>query len=205
VDSQYHARILIFCVLVSAQAGLMVFAAIRYQTEDKVVREVVAGADQLKKQWAAKMAQYDMDPLYEMMNGSRPVTLQELNEMNAHAKGGQAALLELVSEEKQWEEQGFNRIAKVTARGARDFRRGVESRRFDEEEMLKPTQALYSEDEQLTEFLIRLYGHYRVVHEKSAFVFDSNQDAQSFNELREKVTSLYEKEQERIRQVQESP
>jgi len=115
-----------------------------------------------------------------------------------------------VSEEKQWEEQGFNRIAKVTARGARDFRRGVESRRSDEEEMLKQTQALYSEDDQLTEFLIRLYGHYRVVHEqKSAFVFDSTQDAQSFNEndreLREKVTSLYEKEQERIRQVQESP
>jgi hypothetical protein len=78
--------------------------------------------------------------------------------------------------------------------------------------MLKQTQALYSEDDQLTEFLIRLYGHYRVVHGKSAFVFDSNQDAQSFNEmtanineLREKVTSLYEKEQERIRQVQESP
>jgi hypothetical protein len=67
----------------------MVFAAIRYQAEDKVVREVVAGADELKKQWAAKMAQYDMDPLYEMMNGSRPVTLQELNEMNTRAKGGQ--------------------------------------------------------------------------------------------------------------------
>src|SRR6516164_1723708 len=103
-------------------------------------------------------------------------------ERNEHPRQGRpGVLLELVSEEKQWEEQGFNRIAKVTARGARDFRRGVESRRSDEEEMLKRTQALYSEDDQLTEFLIRLYGHYRVVHEqKSAFVFDSTQDAQSF-------------------------
>ena len=97
----------IFCVLVSAQAGPMAFAAIRYQAEDKLVREVVAGAEERKKQWAAKMAQYDTDLLHEMMNGSRPVALQELNEMNAPAKGGQAALRELVSAEKQRESKGL--------------------------------------------------------------------------------------------------
>ena len=71
---------------------------------------------------------------------------------------------------------------------------------------MKLTQAVYSEDESLTEFLIRRQRNYRL--SAGTFVFDTDQDAHWFNDktkritqLREQLGTLVQKEQETLRQT----
>jgi hypothetical protein len=189
-------NLLIFCVLALAHAGFFAVVALRYQAEDRVLRAVAADSERQRRAWSAKVASFNMNPLYEMFGGERPVNPEELKEMNARARDGQAALLAVQSEMNQWEEQAVSRISKVSSQGAVDFRRGVESRRSEGEEVLGTIQSLFTEDEQLTQFLIQRQRHYRVA--RGVFEFDSAQDAQFFNDRIASITHLREKLQGQI-------
>jgi hypothetical protein len=201
----YFARstrnLLAFCLLALVQGGLIAALGLHYQAENRVLREVVADSDRQKQAWAGKMAPFSMDPLYQMLSGEEPWTLDKLKEMNAHAKGGQETLLELQVAMNGWEEQAISRISKTSSQAASDFRKGLESRKSEEDGVMKTLQALLSQDEQLTGFLIQQQGHYQV--NKGVLEFDSAQDAESFNEhvgnitqLRQKLDALVQKEQE---------
>jgi hypothetical protein len=203
-DTTRH--LLFFCLLALGQAGFFEVIALRYQAEDRVLREVEADTERQKQVWGAQMAPYSMDALNEMLDGQRPWTLEGLNEINARAKGAQAELRQLEAESKQWEEKMVERIAKVSSQGARDFRRGADSRRAEGEEIFKTLGDLYRQDEQLTGFLIGRQGHYRV--RKQSFDFDSDQDAQTFNhriaeirELREKLGAELQKAEETTKKL----
>lgn len=183
--------LLIFCLLAMLQAGFVALVALQFQAEDRISREVEDDANRQKQRWADGMAEFSMEPLYQMLNGERPVTLKELKKMNVLAEGGQAELLKLGSETQQWEAQAFDRISKVSHKGALEFRRGIASRQAEEDEIFITLQAIYKQDEQLTEFLIQREGHYHVT--KGVFDFDSAQDSEVFRDLVANITQSNEK------------
>jgi hypothetical protein len=108
------------------------------------------------------MSQFNMGPLYEMCEGERLLSLEELRELHTRAQGARTAIPELKAEKRQWAQEAESRIAKVSSQGAREFQLGLESRQSESDEILQTTLKLYGEDEQLTEFLIEREQHYRI-------------------------------------------
>jgi hypothetical protein len=183
--------LLLFCLLAVVQVGFVAVVALQFQAEERIGREVEADANRQKQAWADQMAEFSLAPLYQMLNGEQPVTLEELKKTNAIAKGGEAELLKIKSESEQWEAQAFERFSKISYKGALEFRRGLESRQAEEDELLSTLQAIYLEAEQLTEFLIQREGHYHV--KKGTFEFESARDSEMFNDLIANLTHSNEK------------
>lgn len=189
--AQTRRGLLSYCLLALLQVGIIASVALHYRAEDRVLREVMSDYDRQEQAWAASMNEFSMEPLYRMLNGERPVTFEELEKINALAKGGQAHLLKLRSETEQWKEQAISRVSKISARGALDVRRGMETRQAEEDDLMHALQAMYSEDEQLAEFLIQREEHYRV--KDGVFEFESAKDNQTFDDRVASIAKLNEK------------
>ena len=139
------------------------------------------------------MGQFHVDPLFEMISGKRQLSVEQLRELQTQAQGGRANLTEVHSEVILSVDDAQRRIAGVSSVGARDFRAGFDSTRF--EEQVKLTQDYFAETDQLIEFLIDRQGQYSQT--PSGLVFKRDVDAEAFNKqvdginhLREQANSL---------------
>ena len=195
-------NLLLFCGLALAQVGLLAMMGLHFQSVDRVLAEVVAESHEHQKLWQAKMSQLDMSPLYEMCTGGRLLTTQELRALEARAQAAQTAIPELETETQQWMQQAERRIATVSSQAAQEFKMGVRSRQPESDEMLQTARQLYSEDQQLTEFLLQREGHYRI--RGGTLAFDTEQDAKWFSDKVATITALRERLGELARKSQEA-
>lgn len=195
-------NLLLFCGLALAQVGLFAMMGLHFQSVDRVLAEVVAESHEQQKLWQAKMSQLDMSPLYEMCGGERLLTTQELGALEARAQAAQTTIRELDTETQQWVQQAESRIAKVSSQAAQEFKMGVRSRQPESDEMLQTALQLYSEDQHLTDFLLKREGHYRI--REGTLAFDTEQDAKWFNDKVATIATLRERLGELARKSQEA-
>ena len=182
--------VLLFCTVALVQVGFVTFVVWQYRAEDRAFQQVMAGLPQKQKEWQSRLAQFPMDPLFEMSEGKRELSTEELWELDRRAKAAQIELPAVAAEEAQWYAQAESRVAKVSPQGARTFHRGRETRQPESDEMMKLLQGYYAETGQVTQFLIERQHRYRVTAD--GIVFDRDQDAQAFNEKMEAIAHLQE-------------
>jgi apolipoprotein N-acyltransferase len=195
-------NVLLFCALALAQVILLAILGLHYQSENRIVAEVVAELPKKQELWQARMSQFNMGPLYEMCEGERLLSLDELRELHARAEAAQIVIPELKTEMQQWQQSAVSRIAKISSQGAREFQLGMDSRQSESDEILQKTLRLYSEDQQLTQFLIQREGHYQM-HE-GTLVFDTEHDAKSFNDNVVTITLLRDRLNELVQKAKET-
>jgi hypothetical protein len=194
--------ILIFCAMALAQAGCVAFVGLRFRSEESTLQRIMAEVPEKQKAWAAQMARYRVDDLFETLSGKRPFSAEELTQFNERARAGEAKVQELKSEAERFEQHMQSRVAtEVGSVAARDFQRGVESRRTEENDIWRLLSNYYSEVGQLTGFLIDRRGRYRTTDHGVEFYKEG--DAQEYNEridaverLREQINSAAQKAQE---------
>ena len=190
---------LLFCGLALAQVSFIAIVGLRFQSENRIVAEVMAELPKQQELWTAKIPQCNMGPRYEMCAGERMLSLEELRELHACAQAARSAIPELNTEVRQWAQQAESRIAKVSPQGAREFRLGVESRQSESAEILQTTLKLYGEDEQLMGFLIEREQHYRI--RAGSLAFDTEQDAKRFKDKMATIALLREQLDELTRKA----
>jgi len=181
--------IVLFVALALVQVGFFGFAVFSYRSEDAALRPIWDEVAQKQKDWQAQMSQYDMQPLFEMCSGERPLSHDELLGLQERARAAQSKVSEIESESTRWAGEMESKIAKVSPASARDFRRGLEDGKRESDEIFQLSRKIYSEDEQLLGFLLAREGHYRMV-KNQGLVFRSDADVTSFNDKMQGIEQL---------------
>jgi len=176
---------LLFCALAVAQSGFVLSVVLQFRQEDKLLRQIELETVQKRKEWAARMGKFAVDPLFQMCKGKRTLSDEEMQELGRRAKNAQEEMQSQLTEMIQWDDQAESRIGAVSPSGARQFRLGVQSTKSESNESVQLGQEYYSQIEKLIAFLIEQKGAYRVTRE--GLVFSRNKDVETFNDMNEKI------------------
>lgn len=180
--------ILLFCVFVLAQVGVVALVGMHFRAEDRLLKPISDELSAKRREWAAEMEPFRMDALFEMTSGKRELSSTELQELQSRAKNGQIRLGEVESDMVRTRADAERRMATVTSRAAHNFHLGVESTRQLYDEEIKTTRDYLANSEQLAGFLFNRRGQY--AQTSSGLIFKKDEDQQSFDDQLHSIAIL---------------
>jgi hypothetical protein len=158
--ARQRSTVLLFCGLVLAQTGLIVFVATRFRAEDKLVREIGAEATQRQKTWETQMANFHVDRVFEMLTHGNEFHPEELPGLLEQTRTAIVTDREQWAQAQAWANDAEKRLAGVNLSAAANFRQGFESTRARTERVQELNRDYLTGIDKLVTLLIDKQGRY---------------------------------------------
>ena len=191
----WHAKqrnmVLLFCGLALAQTALVAVVATGFRTEDRAVRAIGEERTQRQKVWAAQMASFHLERIFEVLAPGSQIHAEELPTLLDQVRKARANDTEQWRQMQAWADDAEKRLSGVNLQAAKEFRRGFESTRARNEKFQELNKEFFAEVEELLSMLIARQGHYHST--QNGLAFDQTQDADTYDKVLSRLTAMKEK------------